>query len=68
MFPAGFEPATLCVWSTRDNHYTTGPSVQCVIFEQFKTLLPLLNLVEKRVRNCFIPDFRRSDNTEPVNE
>ena len=22
MFPAGFEPATLCVWSTRDNHYT----------------------------------------------
>ena len=22
LFPAGFEPATLCVWSTRDNHYT----------------------------------------------
>ena len=22
MFPAEFEPATLCVWSTRDNHYT----------------------------------------------
>ena len=22
MFRAGFEPATLCVWSTRDNHYT----------------------------------------------
>ena len=23
MFPAGFEPATLRVWSARDNHYTT---------------------------------------------
>ena len=22
LFPAGFEPATLCVWSTRDNRYT----------------------------------------------
>ena len=22
LFPAGFEPATLCVWSTRYNHYT----------------------------------------------
>ena len=22
MFPAGFEPATLCVWGTRDNRYT----------------------------------------------
>ena len=23
LFPAGFEPATLRVWSARDNHYTT---------------------------------------------
>ena len=23
LFPAGFEPATLCVWGTRDNRYTT---------------------------------------------
>ena len=22
VFPAGFEPATLCVWGTRDNRYT----------------------------------------------
>ena len=37
LFPAGFEPATLCVWSTRDNHYTketldrlSGPLAQLV--------------------------------------
>ena len=23
MFPAGIEPATLCLWGARDNHYTT---------------------------------------------
>ena len=23
--PAGLEPATFCVYSRRDNHYTTGP-------------------------------------------
>ena len=23
LFPPGLEPGTLCVWSTRDNHYTT---------------------------------------------
>ena len=27
LFPAGFEPATLCVWGTRDNRYTKETSV-----------------------------------------
>ena len=30
LFPAGFEPATLCVWSTRDNHYTMETSLPFV--------------------------------------
>ncbi len=36
MFPAGFEPATLRVWSARDNHYTTETSHDecCLIFRQ----------------------------------
>ena len=27
MFPTGIEPVTLCVWSTRDNHYTTETQI-----------------------------------------
>ena len=30
LFPAGFEPATLCVWSTRDNRYTKETTVVTV--------------------------------------
>ena len=28
MFPLGLEPRTLCVLSTRDNHYTTETYIQ----------------------------------------
>ena len=40
MFPAGFEPATLCVWSTRDNHYTKETSIH--IDQNFWTKLIIL--------------------------
>ena len=29
LFPAGFEPATLCVWGTRDNRYTMETCYVC---------------------------------------
>ena len=29
LFPAGFEPATLCVWGTRDNRYTMETCYGC---------------------------------------
>ena len=29
LFPAGFEPATLCMWGTRDNHYTMETCYVC---------------------------------------
>ena len=29
MVPLGFEPRTSCVWSMRDNHYTTKPKSCC---------------------------------------
>ena len=34
LFPAGLEPATLCVWSTRDNHYTTETSLIHTTYSQ----------------------------------
>ena len=29
LFPAGFEPATLCMWGTRDNRYTMETCYVC---------------------------------------
>ena len=53
LFPAGFEPATLCVWSTRDNHYTMETYIKVVDYQKksFIYLQLCRNNGETEVRN-----------------
>ena len=44
VFPAGFEPATLRVWSARDNHYTTETRLLNPFFNH-----TILNIVYKKL-------------------
>ncbi len=43
-FPPGIEPGTLCVWSTRDNHYTTETHLTNLTFYCLHMIMQLLDL------------------------
>ena len=44
LFPAGFEPATLCVWGTRDNRYTKETWYTWLVLSEY----PITEWPEKR--------------------
>ena len=59
MFPAGFEPATLCVWSTRDNRYTIWKYMLENIQRSYQQKCALTSIWPKKELICFQPGSNR---------